>query len=163
MTVHLLHGLSASGHSLLMSPAPNQCPCLAYRSANGPQTCRSCFTNEWKGKGIDEDTDVVSLLKNLQCFISPSGKSLVFSLRSEARKDGRQSGPQSEKEGFAPDLVRNLFFLTQPSLCYTNVVNGNADRSWFKSQNVTRKPTSHLQQLTSCVLFPTHLHHPFWP
>lgn len=41
--------------------------------------------------------------------------------------------------------------------------NGEADRYQCKSQNVTQKPISHLQQLTSWISLPTHFHQAFWP
>lgn len=52
-----------------------------------------------------------------------------------------------------------MLFLPQPTadgnrLFSRNTVNGKADRSQCKSQNVTQKPTSHLQRLTSCVSLP---------
>lgn len=52
-----------------------------------------------------------------------------------------------------------MLFLPQPTvdgnrLFSRNTVNGKADRSQCKSQNVTQKPTSHLRQLTSCVSLP---------
>jgi hypothetical protein len=73
-------------------------------------------------------------------------------------------GPQRDKEGCALNLVLGtLLLLPQPPVQGQSFLQKygewRRDRFWCKSEDVTQKPISRLEQLTSCIKFPTNLHH----